>query len=95
MGKDCAFQYAYTNLNGTKIVEDTDLITIKEAKELYNSYFEDFIEKLHTDQKPEMAIWINLDSLNNYQETLVHLDWSYETDGENLWKNETTYIEPF
>ena len=45
MEKNCAFQYAYKNWD-IHIEQDTDLITLDEAKELYRKYLPDFIKEI-------------------------------------------------
>ena len=69
--KNCAFQYATSK----KVIEDTSLITFDEAKNLFKKHELDFIERLKNDEKPEMAIWVNMNSSGDYNETFVH--WHY------------------
>lgn len=64
MEKNCAFQYAYKNWD-IHIEQDTDLITLDEAKELYRKYLPDFIKKLQAEQNPEMVIWIDMSNNTN------------------------------
>lgn len=64
--KDCMFQYA----THKEIIEDTDLITLKEAKKLFDDYRQDFTEKL--DCNPQMVIWINCETNGSYSETLYN-----------------------
>jgi DNA topoisomerase VI subunit A len=66
--KDCIFQYG-TN---QRILVDTDLITMSEALELLENNRADFIERLESDESPEMALWINCKSNDGYGETSHH-----------------------
>ncbi len=68
MGKNCMFQYA-TN---SQIIRDTGLITRKEAKELFDSNKDDFIDRLSKGENPEMAIWGGCKDSSDYKETLEH-----------------------
>ena len=85
MGKqDCAFQYA---LGNGHIVEDTDLITLEEAKELWNKYLPDFKEKMRDGREPEMAIWVDMKHPHNYHNELYHIHANdVELWGETLFK---------
>ena len=66
--ESCAFQYA----TRYKIIEDTGLITIEKARELFNQYKGDFFKRVEADENPEMAIWINMSSSMSYGETEKH-----------------------
>ncbi|MFT5452864.1 MAG: hypothetical protein ACI9N9_002362 [Enterobacterales bacterium] len=66
--KNAMFQYA----TGNKILVDTDLITLDEAKSLFDEKKSDYIERLGKDEEPEMAIWINCATNSSYSETLKH-----------------------
>ena len=85
--KNCMFQYAigYKYLTN-KILENTDLITLREAIDLWNKYLPDFVKRRENDDgDPEMVIWINCDSNSNYRDTLEHID------SENLVENGRVY----
>lgn len=83
MTKDCMFQYA-TN---QRILADTDLITLDEAKTLFDKNRVDYIERLEKDENPQMCIWINCETSGSYGDTLHN--WCAEDfrviDGE-LWQ---------
>jgi len=66
--KNCAFQYATER----KIYECTDLITEEEAEELWNEYLPQFKKQILEGDTPEMAIWINMKSNGDYNETSKH-----------------------
>lgn len=94
MDKNCAFQYATNPRWGSaKIIEDTGLITLEEAKELWRKYLPDFIKRLKDEDRPEMGIWINMNSDTDYSEELGHIDEDCETDGKNVWKITKTLVE--
>lgn len=69
MKKDCAFQYYI----GSKRIEDTGLITRKEADELWEKYKPEFIMFCETKHQyledAEMALWIDMKYETNYQKT--------------------------
>jgi hypothetical protein len=56
--KDCAFRYA----TGNGTIEDVDLISFADAKELFDKYMPVFMDDLENGKDPEMAIWINMSS---------------------------------
>ncbi len=60
--KNCLFQYA----TKTEVIEDTDLITMEESKELWNKYLPDLIDKWDEFNSPEMCIWTGCDSNTDY-----------------------------
>lgn len=92
--KDCAFQYAYNSRwRDVQIVEDTDLITLSEAKELWKKYLPDFIKKLEDDERPEMVIWINMKNPTDYHESLEHIQSDVKTDGVRIWREIKEYVE--
>ena len=88
--KDCMFQYATSyKYISTEIYEDTDLITLSEAKALWNKYKSQFINQLQDDTRnPEMVIWTDCESNTDYATELYYADNDTKTDGRNLW-NET------
>lgn len=83
MIKDCMFQYATSQ----KILADTDLITLDEAKKLFDKNKSDYIERLEKDENPQMCIWIACKNNSSYGDTLHN--WYSEDfrviDGE-LWQ---------
>ena len=88
--KDCMFQYATSyEYISTEIYEDTDLITLSEAKALWSKYKSQFISQLQDDtSNPEMVIWTDCESNTDYATELYYADNDTKTDGKNLW-NET------
>ena len=67
--KHCAFQY----YNGRSVVCDRYALTLEEAKELWNEYYTDMVEKTTDGEDIEVAIWINMKDDSDYRETLIHL----------------------
>ena len=69
MKKDCAFQYYI----GSKRIEDTGLITRKEADELWEKHKPQFIQFCETKNEyfddAEMALWIDMGNELNYEKT--------------------------
>lgn len=65
---NCMFQYATRN----EVISNTDLITQKDAVDLFNKYKPDFIESLEGGHEPEMCIWIDCDTNASYGKTLYH-----------------------
>ena len=74
--KDCMFQYA---LNPSRvfmkdpIIENTDLITRKEADKLWEKYLPDFMERLVKGKEPEMVIWTGCKNATDYRNDEKHL----------------------
>lgn len=91
--KDCAFQFAHDSWPKLKLVEDTPLISLDEAKELWAKYLPDFIRQLELGNNPEMALWINMKDNTDYHTTLVHVNRNTETDGKRLFETKKEYIE--
>lgn len=91
--KDCAFQYAYESGYKTNFVEDTELITLDEAKELWEKYLPDFIYRLQRGDEPEMALWVDMKDNTDYHDTLAHANQHTETDGHRLWETKRVYID--
>jgi hypothetical protein len=66
MKKDSAFQYY---IGGQKI-EDTPLISRKEAEALWDKHKEHFIQQCEAGvEDAEMALWINMKYDTNYRQT--------------------------
>ena len=81
--KNAMFQFA----SNQEVFEDTDLITIEEAKELFKASRVKFISELEMDRNPEMCIWINCETNASYKQTAEHWcaqDMMYD-DGQ-LWQ---------
>jgi len=73
--KDCLFQYATKH----KTIVDSDLITRKEADELYEKYLPDIKSRWGESEAPEMGIWINCKNNIDYHTTIKHICYH---DGE-------------
>ena len=69
--KDCAFQYA---TGCGEVLENTDLVTRADAEELWQKYVPIFKQHLQQGREPEMAIWIDMGSNEDYHTTAVHWD---------------------
>lgn len=88
------FQYAisYKYLS-PDIPENTDLITLDEAKELWHKYLPDFIRRRENDEgDPEMVIWINCSDNTNYGETLAHIDYDTLLENGKLYEVKKTEV---
>lgn len=70
---NCAFQYATSDGH---IYENTGLISISEANELWEEYIPLFKQHLCEDKEPEMVVWINMKHEDDYHTTISH--WHYE-----------------
>ena len=76
------------------IYEDTDLITLSEAKALWNKHKTQFISQLQDDNSsPEMVVWINCKNNTDYATELYYADNDTKTDGKNLWNETVTRKE--
>lgn len=71
MKKNCLFQYA----TAQKIIEDTGLITLKEAEGLWEKYQSDIKSRWNDDESPEMCIWIECDNDHDYSLELKDIDY--------------------
>ena len=93
--RNCMFQYATSyKYISTDIYEDTDLITLSEAKALWNKYKPQFISQLQDDtSNPEMVIWTDCESKTDYATELYYADNDTKTDGKNLWNEIVTRKE--
>lgn len=94
MKKDCAFQYAVARqFGGITTFQDTDLITLDEAKELWKKWIPDFIEELQKGNSPEIAIWEDMKDNTDYRKHFLYADASVKTDGRSIWSERREYIE--
>jgi len=68
--RNCAFQY----YNGSKVAVDEVELTLDEAKQLFNDWYEDMVDCAESAWRApiEVAIWVNMSSPDNYKETLIH-----------------------
>lgn len=69
--KDCMFQYS----TSYKMYENTELITRKEAEELWDKYQEHLKQNWDEYSKPEMCIWIDCDSNIDYSTVGKDIDF--------------------
>lgn len=69
--KNCLFQFATRH----NVIEDTDLITRKEADELWNKYLEDIKENWDALLSPQMCIWIDCESNTDYHTVGKEIDY--------------------
>ena len=81
--KNAMFQFA----SSQEVFEDTDLITLEKAKEMFKENRVKFISELEMGRHPEMCIWINCETKTSYKKTAEH--WCAEdlmyVDGQ-LWQ---------
>lgn len=92
--KDCMFQYAISHRWAkTEIPEDTDLITLDEAKALWNKYLPDFIRRRENNNgDPEMVIWVNCEDNASYRESLAYIDSSTLVQDGRVYEVKKTEI---
>ncbi len=91
MEKDRLFQYAYdsgfygngVSYSHNKIVEDTNLITEKEANDLWDKYYPEVIKNLKNEERPQMCIWKDADSNTSYHTVEKEIDWRDDLEIKN------------
>jgi hypothetical protein len=95
--KDCMFQYSVNAIGfmgDYKTVEDTGLITRKQAEELWHKYEDDFRRKLADEYyEPEIGIWINCKNNTDYHTCIWHLDNNTKWDGRRFYNEVREYID--
>jgi hypothetical protein len=69
--KNCLFQYATRG----KVIEDTDLITLEEAKSLWNKYLPEIKKNWDDSSSPEMCIWTDCVSNTDYHTQGFDIDF--------------------
>ena len=69
--KDKMFQY----YNGQETVEDTNLISAKEADDLWNKYFVEAREKLREGLEVQMVIWKDCSTATSYHTEEKAIDY--------------------
>lgn len=91
--KKYMFQYAHQGF-GTKIIEDTGLITLQEANDLWNKHYSDCLERLKNDDRPQMCIWQNCSSTTDYHDVLKEIDYRDDLEIKNgkIYKKELTEL---
>ena len=83
--KNAMFQF----YDGSKIIDDTDLITLDEAMALFNARKDAFALALDNGLDCQMCIWYGCEHDSDYRETLK--DWSpsnVKYDGGHFWVQE-------
>jgi hypothetical protein len=93
--RDCAFQYAKIRnsiFRDIKVVCDKNELTLDEAKQLWNEYYDDAAKWINEGNKVEMAIWVNMATPNSYGDTLQYISTDAESDGNNIWVTERKYF---
>lgn len=90
--KNCMFQYALANgLN--PILENTGLITIKEADALVDKWLPHLKEHWDEWYSPQMYIWVNCDTETDYNKTGFEIDFrDCELTGGHFYKVERKLI---
>jgi len=87
--KNCAFQYA---TQGGRILVDKTELTMSEAKKLWNENYKDCARKIYSGTPCQMYLWINMDSPEDFKETLWQIDNDAESDGFKIWATQTTHF---
>lgn len=82
MEKTYMFQYAYIPYS-VKIVEDTGLITKKEAEELWDKYYSNCLDNLKDNERPQMCIWQECNSITDYSSILKEIDYGDDYEIKN------------
>lgn len=71
MKKDCMFQFATRQ----KVIEDTGLITMEEANDLWKKYLPVIKTDWNELSSPQMCIWIKCNSNTDYSTTWKDIDY--------------------
>lgn len=88
--KNTLFQY----YNGTKIVEDTNLITENEGNMLWDKYFEEAKENLKDGQNVQMCLWGNCATYTDYSEVIKEIDYrDCNVEGNTIYKITKTVVK--
>lgn len=88
MEKNCAFQYAKMTsgiLPRTEIVCDKNLLTLEDAKHLWNEYYKDAAKWIKEGHTVEMVIWVNMYTPESYGDHLEYISTDAESDGVQIW----------
>ena len=100
--KTFMFQYAFDNgihcagfchLRSTKIVEDTNLITEKEANELWDKYYPEVVKRLQNNENPQMCVWRDCTDSSHYTTIEKEIDWRDDLEIKNGKIYKKTLIE--
>lgn len=93
--RNCAFQYAKVGgqfFTHTDIVCDKDSLTLNEAKELWNQYFEDAARFIKNGGTVEMCIWIDMETPSSYNKHLCYIGSNAESNGRDIWETKKEYF---
>jgi len=93
--KDCAFQYVQMSgqiFKDTKIVCDETELTLEQAKELWNKYFPDCAKNIKRGGTCEMVIWINMQTPQDYRDSLQYISNAAQSDGISIWETKKIYF---
>ena len=75
------FQFATQN----GMIEDTGLVTLARAKELWNKYKNKFIFLHENGENPEMCIWINCHDDCSYGDSIWFVDYKSIIKGGEIY----------
>lgn len=89
--KDRMFQYAFdsgyhssvASFSSIKIVEDTGLITEKEANDLWDKYYPEVVKNLEREERPQMCIWKDCNTITDYGMVEKEIDWRDDLEIKN------------
>ena len=74
---NCSFQY----YDGVILVISKDSITLEEAKELWNEYYDNMVENVRLGLNIEVAIWVDMIDNTDYSKHLIYLSSPEELNG--------------
>ena len=81
--KNTLFQYH----NGCETVEDTELITLEEAIQLWDKYFSEVKSLLADGEKVQMCIWGDANSNTDYSKVIKEVDYrDCKVENDNIYK---------
>jgi len=69
--KNCGFQY----YDGIRLKVNETLLSLQEAKDLWEKWYDDCVEKLEYERPCEMCIWVDMKDPNTYDKTLEHISY--------------------
>lgn len=89
--KDRMFQYTYDkgiytsnySFSNVKIVEDTGLITAKEAEDLWQKYYPEVVANLEEEERPQMCIWKDCETTTDYHTIEKEIDYTDDLEIKN------------
>jgi|ERR1035437_1181403 hypothetical protein len=99
--KDCMVQVCLRKMSlfggqgDVDIVEDTGLITRKQAEVLWHKWQPKVYEQLKEGLDVEMGIWINCKDTTDYHTFIAHIDRTCEADDRgNVWQVKRELVKP-